>query len=89
MRCTCAKIDGSYYDDGMGDDAVKMADLNGSSDDDMGTVLLIPLHIRMHSCYLIACEKSWEKYNFHNVEIFFLVLSSFITIELKDWKPCT
>ena len=39
MRCTCAKmadLEGSYYDDGMGDDAVKMADLNGSSDDDMG-----------------------------------------------------
>ena len=31
-----ADLDGSSYDDGMGDDAVKMADLNGSSDDDMG-----------------------------------------------------
>ena len=71
MRCTCAKIDGSYYDNDMGDDAVKMADLNGSSDDNMGSVLLIPLHIRIHSCYLIACEKSWEKYNFHIGEKYF------------------
>ena len=40
VRCTCAKmadLDGSYYDDGMGDDPVKMADLNGSSDDSADT----------------------------------------------------
>ena len=27
-----ADLDGSYYDDGMGNDFVKMADLNGCSD---------------------------------------------------------